>query len=166
MGLLSRLTGNNQQKGISSSTHYGGHSLTTDSIMNSLTDSVDPNSQINWQVSNPTVIREPRTASTEEANQAEVEAAAFKTAVSNGVRVFKAETQKQQDFAKLVGAQRRYLGATAQAHLQINQANAKLGKQLHGLRPLYAALGHGLDKAGATATHRINVLKAQLRGER
>ena len=162
MGFLSKLTGNDSKGGMA---HYGGHSLDTGSVLNAVSDAVDPTSKIQWQVNSPTVIKTPQPATEQQANQAEVEAAAFNNAVTQGLRVLSAEAKRQQDFARLVGGHRRYLGQAAQAHLQVTQSNAKLGRKLHGMREKYAELGLGLDKAADTAAQKINVLKARLRGE-
>lgn len=162
MGLLSKLAGNGSQGGM---THYGGHSLETSNVLDAVSDAVNPNTPIQWTVNTPTVVKTPTPSSESHAQQAELEAAKLKHGVDMGIRVLSAEQQKHQEVARLAKKHRQYLGKVAESHLEITQANSGLGQKLNGLREKYAALGFGLDKAVSTADHRLNVLKARLRGD-
>jgi hypothetical protein len=59
---------------------------------------------------------------------------------------------------------RKYEGAVAQNELGKKRADAGLAKKLHGMRPSYARLGLGIDKADSDARTRIDQIKAKLTG--
>lgn len=57
-----------------------------------------------------------------------------------------------------------YEGAVAENELGKKRADAGLAKKLHGMRPGYARLGMGIDKADSDARTRIDAIKAKLTG--
>ncbi|MEG4577987.1 hypothetical protein QUA56_35895 [Microcoleus sp. N3A4] len=57
---------------------------------------------------------------------------------------------------------RKYEGVVAGEELKKVRSNAGLAKKLHGLRPGYAKLGLGIDKAENSARERIDAIKAKL----
>jgi hypothetical protein len=59
---------------------------------------------------------------------------------------------------------RKYECAVAENELGKKRADAGLAKKLHGLRPGYARLGLGIDKADSDARTRIDAIKAKLTG--
>jgi hypothetical protein len=59
---------------------------------------------------------------------------------------------------------RKYEGAVAENELGKKRADAGLAKKLHNLRPGYARLGLGIDKADSNARTRIDAIKAKLTG--
>jgi len=59
---------------------------------------------------------------------------------------------------------RKYEGAVAQNELGKKRADAGLAKKLHGMRPGYARLSLGIDKADSDARTRIDEIKAKLTG--
>ena len=59
---------------------------------------------------------------------------------------------------------RKYEGAVAENELGKKRSDAGLAKKLHGLRPGYARLGLGIDKADSDARTRIDEIKAKLTG--
>jgi hypothetical protein len=59
---------------------------------------------------------------------------------------------------------RKYEGAVAENELGKKRADAGLAKKLHGMRPGYARLGLGIDKADSGARTRIDEIKAKLTG--
>jgi hypothetical protein len=59
---------------------------------------------------------------------------------------------------------RKYEGAVAESELGKKRSDAGLAKKLHGLRPGYARLGLGIDKADSDARARIDSIKAKLTG--
>jgi len=59
---------------------------------------------------------------------------------------------------------RKYEGEVATNELTKVRSNAGLAKKLHGLRPGYAKLGLGIDKAESTARERIDAIKTKLTG--
>jgi hypothetical protein len=59
---------------------------------------------------------------------------------------------------------RKYEGVVAENELSKKRADAGLAKKLHGMRPGYARLGLGIDKADSDARTRIDAIKAKLTG--
>ena len=59
---------------------------------------------------------------------------------------------------------RKYEGAVAENELGKKRSDAGLAKKLHGMRPGYARLGLGIDKADGDARTRIDEIKAKLTG--
>ena len=59
---------------------------------------------------------------------------------------------------------RKYEGAVAENELGKKRSDAGLAKKLHGMRPGYARLGLGIDKADSDARTRIDAIKAKLTG--
>ncbi|PSB25804.1 hypothetical protein C7B69_12275 [filamentous cyanobacterium Phorm 46] len=64
--------------------------------------------------------------------------------------------------AKVHKAHRGYERLVADNELKKVRANAGLAKHLHSLRPGYARLGLGIDKADSDARTRIDAIKAKL----
>jgi hypothetical protein len=127
-------------------THRGAHLQDPASIINANTDALTANTQIEWSVKSPTVVRRPLLGTTKQADQAEQAAAAYKVAADNGRRILQAETQRQRANARLTVAHREYMAETASAHLQAATANARLGTHLQGVRVATAELGMGLER--------------------
>lgn len=144
--------------------HYGGHSMQTANVLNGAEGAITPTSQINWSAPVPTVIETPQPASLQQADQAEKEAALFQEAVTNGLRVLKAEGKKQQENAKLVKGHRQYLATAAQSHMEIAGANRGLAGKLHGLREQYAQMGHSLDRKEQTVNQKIDLIASKYKG--
>jgi hypothetical protein len=59
---------------------------------------------------------------------------------------------------------RKYEGAVAENELGKKRADTGLAKKLHSMRPGYARLGLGIDKADSDARTRIDEIKAKLTG--
>jgi hypothetical protein len=59
---------------------------------------------------------------------------------------------------------RKYEGAVADNELGKKRNDAGLAKKLHSMRPSYARLGLGIDKADSDARTRIDAIKAKLTG--
>jgi len=59
---------------------------------------------------------------------------------------------------------RKYEGVVAENELGKKRADTGLAKKLHGLRPGYARLGLGIDKADSDARTRIDEIKIKLTG--
>jgi len=59
---------------------------------------------------------------------------------------------------------RKYEGAVSVNELGKKRADAGLAKKLHSMRPGYARLGLGIDKADSNARTRIDAIKAKLKG--
>jgi hypothetical protein len=79
-------------------------------------------------------------------------------------KAYKSLIQIEEADAKVHKSHRKYEGAVATNELTKKKADVGLAKKLHGLRPGYARLGIGLEKAENRATERIEAIKAKLLG--
>jgi hypothetical protein len=79
-------------------------------------------------------------------------------------KAYKSLIQIEDADAKVHKSHRKYEGAVATNELTKKKADVGLAKKLHGLRPGYARLGIGLEKAENRATERIEAIKAKLLG--
>ncbi|WP_293150340.1 MULTISPECIES: hypothetical protein [unclassified Microcoleus] len=77
-------------------------------------------------------------------------------------RAYKALSQIEEADATVHKAHRKYEGAVAENELKKVRSNAGLAKKLHALRPGYARLGLGIDKADSDARTRIDAIRAKL----
>ncbi|WP_333303596.1 hypothetical protein [Microcoleus sp. K4-C2] len=77
---------------------------------------------------------------------------------------YKSLGQIEEADAKVHKAHRGYEKVVATGELTKKKADVGLAKHLHGLRPGYARLGIGLEKAENRATERIEAIKAKLLG--
>jgi len=70
---------------------------------------------------------------------------------------------KIEEADKLVHkSHRKYEGVVAENELGKKRSDAGLAKKLHGMRPGYARLGLGIDKADGDARTRIDAIKSKL----
>ena len=79
-------------------------------------------------------------------------------------RAYGAMTKIEEADAKVHKEHRKYEKGVADNELKKKRADAGLAKHLHGLRPGYARLGFGIEKAETDATARIEAIKAKLLG--
>jgi hypothetical protein len=79
-------------------------------------------------------------------------------------RAYKALGQIEEADAKVHKSHRKYEGAVATNELTKKRSDTGLAKKLHGMRPGYARLGLGIDKADSDARTRIDAIKAKLTG--
>jgi len=79
-------------------------------------------------------------------------------------KAYKSLGQIEEADAKVHKAHRGYEKVVATNELTKKKADVGLAKHLHGLRPGYARLGIGLEKAENRAAERIEAIKAKLLG--
>ncbi|MEG4037562.1 hypothetical protein QUA03_27535, partial [Microcoleus sp. S36b_A4] len=77
-------------------------------------------------------------------------------------RAYKALGKVEAADAVVHKEHRKYEGVVAENELKKVRGNAGLAKKLHALRPGYARLGLGIDKAENDARTRIDAIKAKL----
>ena len=77
-------------------------------------------------------------------------------------RAYQALGKIEEADAKVHKEHRKYEGTVAENELKKIRSNAGLAKKLHGMRPGYARLGLGIDKAENDARIRIDAIKAKL----
>lgn len=110
------------------------------------------------------VITDPRYATEEEAEAMQELATDKKKGARNAKKVYKAATEIEESDAKVHKYHRDYQKGVATNELKKKRADVGLAKHLHGLRPGYARLGFGLEKAETNATARIEEIKTKLMG--
>jgi hypothetical protein len=79
-------------------------------------------------------------------------------------RAYKALTKIEAADKTVHQQHRKYEGAVAENELGKKRSDAGLAKKLHSMRPGYARLGLGIDKADSDARTRIDEIKAKLTG--
>lgn len=79
-------------------------------------------------------------------------------------RAYEAMGKIEEADAKVHKNHRGYEKVVATTELKKKRADTGLAKHLHGLRPGYARLGFGLEKAESNATARIEAIKTRLLG--
>jgi len=77
-------------------------------------------------------------------------------------RAYKALGKIEEADKTVHKANRQYEGTVAENELGKKRADTSLAKKLHGLRPGYARLGLGIDKADNDARVRIDAIKSKL----
>lgn len=77
-------------------------------------------------------------------------------------RAYKALGKIEEADATVHKEHRKYEGVVAEEELKKVRSNTGLAKKLHALRPGYARLGLGIDKADSDARTRIDAIKAKL----
>ena len=82
--------------------------------------------------------------------------------VRHSKKAYKSLGKIEKADATVHKSHRKYEGEVATNELTKVRSNASLAKKLHGLRPAYARLGMGIDKAENKARTAIDAIKAQL----
>ena len=80
-------------------------------------------------------------------------------------RAYKALSRIEEADAKVHKSHRAYESSVATNELTKKRADVKHAKNLHTLRPGYARLGIGLEKAETDAAARIEAIRTKLLGE-
>ena len=110
------------------------------------------------------VVTEPRYFTEEEAKAMKDLAKEKTENARHAKKAYKSLTQIEEADAKVHKSHRKYEGAVATNELTKKKADVGLAKKLHGLRPGYARLGMGLERAENRATERIEAIKTKLLG--
>ncbi|WP_333332716.1 hypothetical protein [Microcoleus sp. T3_A4] len=110
------------------------------------------------------VVDAPRYFDKEEADKLKELAKEKTEGARHAKKAYKSLGQIEEADAKVHKAHRKYEGAVATNELTKKKADVGLAKTLHGLRPGYARLGVGLEKAETRAAERIEAIKAKLLG--
>lgn len=110
------------------------------------------------------VVDTPRYFTAEEAEAMKALAKEKTEGARQAKKAYKSATQIEEADAKVHVAHRKYEKSVASNELAKKKADFGLAKHLHGLRPGYAKLGVGLEKAENRATERIAAIQAKLLG--
>jgi hypothetical protein len=111
------------------------------------------------------VVPDPRYFTKEEADAMKGLAKEKTDGAKQSKRAYKALTKIEAADKTVHQQHRKYEGAVAENELGKKRADTGLAKKLHGLRPGYARLGLGIDKADSDARTRIDAIKAKLTGD-
>jgi len=167
MSLQLRLFGGGQTAANKISTANDGNHAIDKSKVLAQTDAgvITPNTPGNFSsIRSVPVVSDPRYFTKEEADALKGLAKEKTDGARQSKRAYKALTKIEAADKTVHKEHRKYEGAVAANELGKKYADAGLAKKLHGLRPGYARLGLGIDKADSDARTRIDEIKAKLTG--
>ena len=157
MGTMTRLFGGDSSDAIS----HKSEKLTTPTDASVITP-LNPGSFASIRTT--PVCEAPRYFSAEEADAMKKLAKQKTEDARHAKKTYKAMGRIEEADAKVHVAHRKYESAVATNELKKKRSDVKHAKTLQGLRPGYARLGIGLEKAENRATERIEAIKAKLLG--
>jgi len=167
MSLQLRLFGGGQSAaGKISATNDGNHAIDKSKVL-AQTDAgvITPNTPGNFDsIRSVPVVPAPRYFGKEEADKLKELAKEKTDGARQSKRAYKSLNKIEAADATVHKSHRKYESAVATNELAKKRSDASLAKKLHGLRPGYARLGLGIDKAENTARERIDAIKAKLTG--
>jgi hypothetical protein len=167
MSLQLRLFGASQTAaGKLSATNDGSHVIDKSKVL-AQTDAgvITPNTPGNFSsIRSVPVVPDPRYFTKEEADALKGLAKDKTDGARQSKRVYKFLAKIEEADKTVHKEHRKYEGAVAENELGKKRADAGLAKKLHGMRPGYARLGLGIDKADSDARTRIDEMKAKLTG--
>jgi hypothetical protein len=166
MSLQLRLFGGNQSAADKRVNNFGNHAIDKSKVLASTDDRViTPLTPGNFgSVRTVPVVPAPRYFTKEEADAMKGLAKEKTDGARQSKRAYKALTKIEAADKTVHQQHRKYEGAVAENELGKKRADVGLAKKLHGLRPGYARLGLGIDKADSNARTRIDEIKAKLTG--
>ncbi|MEG5031294.1 hypothetical protein QUB36_29700 [Microcoleus sp. AT8-B1] len=167
MSLQLRLFGGgNSDGGKLASTNDGNHAIDKSRVL-AATDAgaISPTNPGNFgSIRSIPVVPAPRYFDREQADKLKELAKEKTDGARQSKRAYSALTKIEEADKSVHKSHRKYEGAVAENELGKLRANAGLAKKLHALRPGYARLGMGIDKADSDARTRIDAIKAKLTG--
>lgn len=165
MSLQLRLFGGGQDAaGKLSSANDGNHAIDKSKVL-AQTDAaaITPTNPGNFgSIRTAPIVPEPRYFTKDEADSLKELAKEKAEGARQAKRSYKALGKIEAADAVVHKEHRKYEGVVADNELKKVRSNAGLAKKLHGLRPGYARLGMGIDKAENDARTRIDAIKAKL----
>jgi hypothetical protein len=167
MSLQLRLFGGSQAAaGKLPATNDGNHAINKSKVL-AQTDTfvITPNTPGNFSsIRSVPVVPDPRYFTKEEADAMKGLAKDKTDGARQSKRAYKSLAKIEAADKTVHKEHRKYEGAVAENELGKKRSDAGLAKKLHGLRPGYARLGLGIDKADSDARTRIDAIKAKLTG--
>lgn len=167
MSLQLRLFGGGQDAaGKLPATNDGNHSIDKSRVL-AATDAgaITPTNPGNFgSIRSAPIVPEPRYFDREQADKLKELAKDKTDGARQSKRAYKALGKIETADATVHKEHRKYEGVVAENELKKVRGNAGLAKKLHGMRPGYARLGVGIDKADSDARGRIDAIKAKLTG--
>jgi len=167
MSLQLRLFGVNQSAADKRVNNFGNHVIDKSKVLASTDASViTPLNPGNFgSVRTVPVVPAPRYFTKEEADTMKGLAKEKTDGARQSKRAYKSLAKIEVADKTVHKEHRKYEGAVAQNELGKKCADVGLAKKLHGLRPGYARLGLGIDKADSDARTRIDEIKTKLTGD-
>jgi hypothetical protein len=166
MSLQLRLFGGNSNSGKLNASNDGSHAIDKSKVLaqtNALV--ITPNTPGNFSsIRSVPVVPDPRYFTKEEADAMKGLAKEKTDRARQSKRAYKSLAKIEAADKTVHKEHRKYEGVVAENELGKKRSDAGLAKKLHGLRPGYARLGLGIDKADSDARTRIDSIKAKLMG--
>ncbi|MEH1765781.1 MAG: hypothetical protein V7L27_07965 [Nostoc sp.] len=167
MGILARITSaaKSSNKSNESSLSGGGHGIDKNQVLAPTDPTViNPMNAGTWQTVRTAPISEtPRYFNKAEADALKAVARQKREEARQAKRAYKALQNLEQSDAQVHADHRKYIKGVADSELTKKRSDANTARHLHTLRPEYAKLGFGLDRAENKAQQRIEELKAKIK---
>lgn len=167
MGILARITSaaKSSNKSNESSLSTGGHGIDKNRVLAPTDPNViNPVNAGSWEtVRTAPVNHTPRYFNKAEADALKIVASQKREEARQAKRAYKSLKKLEESDAQVHTAHRSYIKGVADNELTKKRADANTARHLHTLRPAYANLGFGLDKAENKAQQRIDELKAKIK---
>ncbi|MEG4626157.1 hypothetical protein Q5691_17945 [Microcoleus sp. w1-18aA5] len=166
MSLQLRLFGGNSDAGKMTTSNDGGHAIDKSKVLASTDTSViTPLNPGDFSsIRSVPVVPAPRYFTKEEADAMKDLAKEKTDGARQSKRAYKALGKIEVADKTVHKEHRKYEGVVADNELGKKRSDTRLAKHLHSLRPGYARLGLGIDKADSDARTRIDAIKAKLTG--
>jgi hypothetical protein len=166
MSIQLRLFGGGQTAAGKISANDGNHAIDKSKVLASTDTSVlTPLNPGNFSsIRSVPVVPDPRYFDREQADKLKELAKEKTDGARQSKRAYKALTRIEAADKTVHKEHRKYESAVAENELGKKRSDAGLAKKLHGMRPGYARLGLGIDKADFDAKTRIDEIKAKLTG--
>jgi hypothetical protein len=167
MGILARITSTakSSSNSIESSLSTGGHGIDKNKVLSPTDpDVINPVNAGTWEtVRTAPVNHTPRYFNKAEADALKACATQKREEARQAKRAYKSLKKLEQSDAEVHVAHRGYIKGVANSELTKKRSDATTARHLHALRPEYARLGFGLDRAENKAQQRIEELKAKIK---
>jgi hypothetical protein len=166
MSIQLRLFGGGQPAAGKISANDSSHAIDKSKVL-AQTDAgvITPNSPGNFlSIRSVPVVPDPRYFDREQADALKNLAKEKTDSARQSKRAYKSLAKIEAADKTVHQQHRKYEGAVAENELGKKRSDAGLAKKLHSMRPGYARLGLGIDKADSDARTRIDAIKAKLTG--
>jgi hypothetical protein len=168
MGILARITSAAKSNGnntTQSSLATGGHAIDKNTVLKPTDPTViNPMNAGTWQTVRTAPINEtPRYFTKEEADALKQIATEKTYQARQSKRAYGSLKKVESADAQVHAAHRGYIRGVADSELVKKRTDAATARHLHALRPEYAKLGMGLDRAENKAQQRIEELKNKVK---
>jgi hypothetical protein len=166
MSLQLRLFGGGQSAAGKLSANDGNHAIDKSKVLASTdTRVITPLNPGNFSsIRSVPVVPDPRYFDREQADRLKELAKEKADGARQSKRAYKSLAKIEAADKTVHKEHRKYEGAVADNELGKKRSDAGLAKKLHSMRPGYARLGLGIDKADSDARTRIDAIKAKLTG--